>query len=201
MVWMAAWLFLAQAFWQAMLPGEWNDLELAQFMANSPWAQMAVPSSKDSSVSGVPAYLATADLVQKAFAERARRAGLRAHLDPKAPAEPLQEEFAAWFAENQTGHIIVAVRVGNNKAFLSESETRHLEQNCTMDLARVKTKSSSYFPPTNSNPNLYIAFPRPQGEPADGNLTFSLYLPGVSLPARTLQFKIKDLLVDGKTEM
>src|ERR1700690_2580798 len=81
MVWMAAWLFLAQAFWQAKPPGEWNDLELAQFMANSPWAQMAVPASKDSSINGIPAYLATAGPVQKAVAERTRRAALRAHVD------------------------------------------------------------------------------------------------------------------------
>ena len=60
---------------------------------------------------------------------------------------------------------------------------------------------SATFPPTQTDPHLYLAFLR---EPVAGSykdLSFGLYLPGVPAPYRTVTFKIKDMMVDGKLEM
>ena len=203
---LAAWVLLVQAFWQAEPPTAWNDIALAQFLADSPWAQMAAAAGKVGSAPPVQVYLATAEPIAKAVAERTRRVALRRHIDPQAAAsQPLQEEFAAWFAGNRAEHVIVAARVGNNNAFLSESETRRMQQECVMDLGRVQVKLSGYFPPTTSDPYLYLAFLREQLAaltPTSGkSITFNLYFPGVSAPFRTLQFKLKDMLVDGKLEL
>jgi hypothetical protein len=206
MTWLAALLFLVQAFWQDKPPVDWNDIELARFLADSPWAQMAAPAGKAGTAPVVQVYLATAGPIAKAVAERNRRVALRRHIDPKeAVAEPLQEEFAAWFADNRAEHVIVAARVGNNGGFSNEAETRRMQQECAMDLGRVKVKLSGYFPPITSDPYLYLAFPREQlsalMQTAGKTVTFNLYFPGVSAPFRTLQFKIKDMLVDGKLEL
>ena len=193
-------LVLAQSFWQSKPPAEWNDIELARFLSNSPWAQMAAPSDRTASVPPLPVYLATAEPIVKAVAERSRRVALRRPANPNAEA-PLREEFEAWFSDNRAGHIIVAARVGNNDAFTSESEMRRMQQDCALDLGRAKVKLSSYFPPTSSDPYLYLAFPREPVTPADKSVAFNIYLPGVPGPFRTVEFKTKDLLVDGRLEM
>jgi hypothetical protein len=206
MVWVAAMLVLMQAFWQTKPPGDWNNIELAQFLADSPWAQMAAPPGKAGTAPAVQVYLATAGPIERAVAERNRRVALRRPGDRKTSAgDPLGEEFAVWFADNRAEHIIVAARVGNNNAFSSESEMRRMQQDSALDAGRGRVKMSSYFPPTSSDPHLYVAFPRgqvsPQVSPMDKSVAFELYLPGVPGPFRTVQFKVKDMLVDGKLEM
>jgi hypothetical protein len=196
--WLGASLFLCQTFWQAKPAAQWTDVELAQMLGDSPWAQMVGPSAKSAAGSPVQIYLATAGPMERALAERNRRIALRRPMDPQSA--PLREEFAAWFAENQAGHIILAVRIGNSNAFSSESEIRRMQQDCLMDLGRSKAKSSSYFPPTSSDPNLYLAFPR-GSMPPDKTVGFSLYLPGLPGPFRTVQFRVKDMLLDGKVEL
>ena len=199
MTWYIALLLLAQAYWQTKAPAEWNDLELARFLADSPWAQIAVASAKAGSTPPVPVYIATAGPVQKAVAERARRLALRR---PNAKTEdPLREEFAAWFTDNRADHVILAARVGNNDAFTSESEMRQMKQDCALDLGRIKVKMSAYFPPTPSDPNLYLAFPRVPVTAADKGIGFDIYLPGIPGPFRRLEFRPKDMLVDGKLEL
>jgi HSP20 family molecular chaperone IbpA len=47
---------------------------------------------------------------------------------------------------------------------------------------------------------LRLAFPREVHE-SDTRVTLELYLPGVSPPYRTVEFKVKDMLVKGKLEM
>ena len=205
MTWLAILLVLAQVFWQSKPPAEWNDIELARFLSDSPWAQMAAPADKSASVPPVQVYLATAEPVLKAVAERSRRAALRRPPNPNTEA-PLREEFEAWFSDNRVGHIIVAARVGNtstknSSAFTSESEMRRMQQDCTLDLGHVKVKLKSYFPPTSSDPYLYLAFPRGPVSAADKSIAFDIYLPGVPGPFRTVHFTTKDMLLNGKLEM
>jgi hypothetical protein len=209
MTWLViALLLLVDPFWQVKPPMEWTDAELSQFLAESPWAQMSTPPGKaqvgKNAGSGQPVqvYLATAGPVVKALAERDRRAELRRPGISKALAgDPLSEERAVWFADNRERHIIVAARVGNNDAFSTEAETRRLEQDSAMDTGRGRAKLSAYFPPTSTDPHLYLAFPRDLVSPMDKIVSFELYLPGAPGPYRTLQFKVKELLVDGKLEM
>jgi hypothetical protein len=209
MMWLVvALLLLVEPFWQVKPPMEWSDVELAQFLADSRWAQMSAQPGKaqvgKNAWSGQPiqVYLATAGPVVKAVAERDRRAELRRPGITKALADdPLSEERAVWFADNREKHIIVAARVGNNDAFSKEAETRRLEQDSAMDTGHGRVKLSAYFPPTSTDPHLYLAFLRELVSPTDKIVSFELYLPGAPGPYRTLQFKVKDLLVDGKLEM
>ena len=209
MTWLAiALLLLVDPFWQVKAPMDWTDAELSQLLADSPWAQFsAVPGKAQvgknaGSSQPIQVYLATAGPVVKAVAERDRRAELRRPGITKALADdPLSEERAAWFAENREGHIIVAARVGNNDAFSNEAETRRLEHDSVMDAGHGRVKLSAYFPPTSTDPHLYFAFPRELVSPNDKVVSFELYLPGAAGPYRTLQFKVKDLVVDGKPEL
>ena len=209
MTWLVvALLLFADPFWQVKPPMEWTDAELAQFLADSPWAQMsAVPGKAQvgknaGSSQPIQVYLATAGPVVKAIAERDRRAELRRPGITKALADdPLSEERAAWFADNRERHIIVAARVGNNDAFSNEAETRRLEHDSAMDAGHGRVKLSAYFPPTSTDPHLYFAFPRELVSPTDKIVSFELYLPGAPGPYRILQFKVKELLVDGKLEL
>ena len=70
-----------------------------------------------------------------------------------------------------------------------------------MDLGRFRVKLSSYFPPTRTDPHVYLAFPRGEAVAPDKTVSFELYLPGVPGPYRTAAFKVKDMLVGGKVEM
>src|SRR6266851_3407715 len=115
MAWLALLLVFAEPFWQTKPPAEWNDLALARFLADSPWAQMAAAAGKTGTAPAVQIYLATAGPIERAVAERNRRVALRRAADPKtATSDPLGEEFAAWFADNRAEYVIVAARVGNN---------------------------------------------------------------------------------------
>ena len=63
------------------------------------------------------------------------------------------------------------------------------------------SEGKRHFPATQTDPHLYLAFLR---EPVAGygkDLSFSLYLPGVPAPYRTVTFKMKDMVVDGKLEL
>jgi hypothetical protein len=209
MTWLAIALLLSvDSFWQVKPPMVWTDAELAQFLAESPWAQMSAQPGKSAvgknagSVPPIQVYLATAGPIVKALAERDRRAELRRPGTTKALADdPLSEERAVWFSDNREMHIIVAARVGNNEAFSKEAETRRLEQDSSIDAGHGRVKLSAYFPPTSTDPHIYFAFPRELVSLTDKVVSFELYLPGAPGPYRTLQFKIKDLLVDGKLEL
>ena len=187
---------------------DWTDAELSEFLADSPWAQMsAVPGKAQvgknaGSAQPIQVYLATADPVVKALAERDRRAELRRPgITKELAGDPLSEERTAWFADNRERHIIVAARVGNNDAFSNEAETRRLEHDSVMDAGHGRVKLSAYFPPTSTDSHLYFAFPRELVSPTDKIVSFELYLPGAAGPYRTLQFKVKDLVVDGRPEL
>ncbi|HTM14015.1 MAG TPA: hypothetical protein VL127_13925 [Bryobacteraceae bacterium] len=209
MIWMIlAALLCADPFWQTKPALEWTDAELSQFLADSPWAQMAAQPGKaqvgKNAGQGQPVqiYLATARPVVKALAERGRRMELRRPGITKALAEdPLSEERAAWFADYRAAYIIVAARVGNNDAFSSGEETRRMERESVMESGHIQVKVSATFPPTQTDPHLYLAFLREPVAASDKDLSFALYLPGVPGPYRTVTFKMKDMMLDGKPEM
>ena len=209
MIWLILLALLsADPFWQTKPAKDWTDAELSQFLADSPWAQMAAqpakPQSGKNSGEGtlVQVYLATAGPVVKALAERDRRMELRRPGITKVLAEdPLSEERAAWLADHRAAYVIVAARVGNNDAFSIEKETSRMERESVMESGRIQVKVSATFPPTQTDPHLYLAFSREPVASSDKDLSFALYLPGVPAPYRTVTFKMKDMMVDGKPEM
>jgi len=209
MIWLAlAALLFVDPFWQTKPAKDWTDVELSQFLADSPWAQMvAQPSQPQTGKNAGPGqpvqvYLAMAGPMVKALAERDRRMELRRPGITKALADdPMSEERAAWFADHREAYVIVAARVGNNDAFSSGEETRRMERESVMEAGHGKVKVSATFPPTRTDPHLYLAFPRKLAADSDKNLSFALYLPGVPGPYRTVTFKMKEMVVDGKPEL
>src|ERR1051326_3610144 len=201
MVWLlVALLFLVDPFWQSKPPVDWTDSELSQFFVNSPWAQMVPQSGKAQSEKKAEAgqlvqvYLASSGPIMKAVAERERRVELRRPGTAQTLAgDPLSEERSVWFADNRERQVIVAVRAGNNPAFSSAQETRRMEQDCAMDLGRTRVRLSAFFPPTRTDPNLYLAFPREPITDSDKTVSFELYVPGVPGPYRTFTFKVKEM--------
>jgi hypothetical protein len=67
-------------------------------------------------------------------------------------------------------------------------------------VGRKRLKMTGHFPPSPSDPYLRMAFPR-QVTVNDKTVSFELYLPGVAIPFRAIQFTLKDMLVRGKLEM
>jgi hypothetical protein len=200
MYWLAAFLtLLAAPFWESKAPPNWTDPELQQMFTDSPWAQM-LTSAGPVNEPPVQIYLATAAPMQQA--ERERDARNQRRRPPGAPAveNPLAEEYRAWFEENHVTQIVLAVRIHNNSAFFDEKETRRMEEESVMRVGRKKLKMTGHFPPDAKDPYLRMAFPRSVDSSAR-SVSFDLYLPGVPMPFREVEFKLKDLLVNGKLEM
>jgi hypothetical protein len=189
-------LFLfADPYWVSKPPAEWSDPELLALLGNSPWAQPV-----DGPGTGAPpvqVYLATAGPIQLAEKERDRRIAAR-----RRPGTPIPEntEYRLWMEDNYATQIVLAVRIQNNKGFLDEREVKRMEEETTLRAGKKKIKLTGTFPPSESDPFLRLAFPR-QVELSDKSLIFELYLPGVPSPFRNAEFKLKDMLVNGKLEL
>jgi hypothetical protein len=197
MLWLVLLLAFAEPFWQEKPVAEWTDIQLAQFLADSPWAHSSSTSGKAApNALPVVAYLASAEPVRKAEQERARRTALRR----KQEEDPLAEEYRAWMDDTLPTHIVLAVRSGSTTAFSNGAEIRRMEDGCWMKTSKGKFKLSRYFPPAPHDPILRLAFPRGAAGADEKNLSFELYVPGVSGPFRDVQFAVKDLAVNGKLE-
>jgi hypothetical protein len=197
MLWLLLILAFAEPFWTEKPVAEWTDIQLSQFLADSPWARNASVVGKTMPNSlPVVAYLASADPVRKAEVERARRAALRR----KQTEDLLAEEYQVWFEDAAPSQVILAVRTGSPPAFSDGAEIRRMQDGCWMRTSRGRVKASRYFPPTPRDPILRLAFPRSAVNSDEKSLAFELYLPGVSAPYREVQFVTKDLVVNGKPE-
>jgi hypothetical protein len=195
-MWMLLLLLAATPFWQEKPPAEWNDLQIAQFLNDSPWAHAAKGNGK---VTGAPvqAYLAGSQFVERVVKERNRRAALRR----KETAEgALAEEYRFWFEDNRKEQVILAVRVGTPIAFSDEREVRRMQEDSTMHSGNVSVKMSGYFPPSANDPYVHIAFPRNIIQAAEKLLSFELYLPGIASPYRSVDFLPSEMMTDGKPD-
>jgi hypothetical protein len=189
-------LFLfVDPYWVSTPPAQWSDLELLALLTNSPWAlPMDAPVPEAPSIQ---VFLATAGPIQLAEMERDRRIEIR-----RKPGTPVPEntEYRLWMEDNRVTQIVLAVRIQSNKGFLDEREVKRMEEESTMRAGKKKIKMTGSFPPSESDPYLRLAFPR-QVDLADKSLIFNLYLPGVPAPYRDAEFKLKDMLVNGKLEL
>ncbi len=198
MKWIGLLLFLAAPFWEAKAPADWSDEELGRLLTNSPWAQMVTGPGRGDAPP-VQMYLATAAPIEQAEREWNRRARLRQRAAPP-PSDPLSEEYRVWFEDNRATQIVLAVSIPNNRAFADNREISHMQQECVMHAGRRKYKMTGHFPPSPRDPYLRLAFPR-QVEATDKSVSFDLYLPGVPLPFRVVEFSVKDMLLKGKLEI
>jgi hypothetical protein len=192
-------LFLAASFWEMKPPSDWSDNELLILLTDSPWAQMVEPSVKDSHGAPVQVYIATAAPMQAAEKERERRFIRKAN-GPVPPESPMDTEYRLWLEDNLAKQIVVAVRIPRTKDFDDGAQTKRMEDDTTMRVGHKRFKMTGNFPPTQRDPYLRIAFPR-EVQAADKSVTFELYVPGATPPYRTVEFKVKDMMVNGKLEL
>jgi hypothetical protein len=193
-------LMFAGPFWQEKMPADWTDVELSQFFVDSPWAQMVSVPSRSAPAPAIQVYLATAPLMAEAEKERDKRVKARRKAGQEEKEDPLAEEYQAWLEDNRATQIVIAIRMASNPKLSDEAEVKHMEEDSFLQVGRKKIKMTGHFPPTSRDPYLRLAFPRqPLGE--EKTLTFALYIPGLPLPFREVQFRVKDLLVNGKLEL
>jgi hypothetical protein len=69
-----------------------------------------------------------------------------------------------------------------------------------MVIGRKTYHFTGHFPPTPSDPVLRLIFDREVKE-TDKAVGFRLYLPGLNFPEREVEFRVKDLMFQGKLEM
>jgi hypothetical protein len=192
-------LMFASPFWVDKMPKEWTDIELSQIFVESPWSQpLSAPARSAVPSPSVPMYLATAAPMAEAEKERARR--LKVRRKGQEDEDPLEEDYRAWLEDNHVTQVVVAIRLGLNPKLSDAAEMKHMEDECYMQVGHKKVKMTGHFPPTTRDPYLRIAFAR---QPLEDEkvVTFVIYVPGLPIPVREVQFKVKDLMVNGKPEL
>jgi len=196
MYWFLLLLSLAAPFWETKASADWTDAEVVSLLTDSPWAQMVFAPGKNSAPP-IQVYLATAAPIEQAERERNLRAARRRPPAAKPVEDQFAEEYRAWLEDNRVTQIVVAVRIANNKGFFDEKEMHSMEEESVMHVGRKKFKMTGHFPPSASDPYLRMAFPR-EVTASDKTVSFDLSLPGVEMPFRQIEFKVKDLMVGGK---
>ena len=191
-------LMLAASFWETKAPADWTDNELLVLFTDSPWAQMAEAAVKDSHGAPVQVYLSSAGPMQAAEKERERRY-IRKGNGPPAES-PMDTEYRLWLEDNLSKQTVIAVRIPRTKDFDDGAQTKRMEDESIMRVGRRKFKMTGNFPPTQRDPYLRIAFPR-EVQASDKMVTFELYVPGATPPYRSVEFKVKDMMINGKLEM
>jgi hypothetical protein len=192
-------LLVAASFWESKAPADWTDDELVRLFTDSPWGQMAGGTAATQSLAApVQIFIATAGPMVAAEKERERRY-IRKRNGP-AVEDPMATEYRLWLEDNRATQIVVAVRIPRSKDFEDAGQTKRLEEESVMRVGRKKYKMSGHFPPTASDPYLRMAFPRQVSE-SDKSVGFDLYLPGVTPPYRSVEFRVKDMIVKGKLEI
>jgi hypothetical protein len=197
-------LLFAAPFWASKTPQQWSDQELQELLTDSPWAQLVPGPGLAAPGPPVQVYVATAGPMQQAEQELKRRAEARRNPGTEPPPEdPLAGEYRAWLQANSATQIVLAVQVERPDALSDEAEVRTMEKESVMRVGHRKIKMSGHFPPYAGDPYLRLAFPRPTDlDPAKvKKISFDLYLPGVTEPYRSAEFKLKDMVVAGKLEL
>lgn len=187
---LAALLFFAgPAFWEALPPRQWTDLQLDRLLHDSPWAQMAPPPPGNAESPTEQIYIATARPIRNAELELARRRALRRH----DAASGLDPEYQDFLQQNAGTRIIVAAYAPDLNAMADAGESRRAEEESIMKIRHKKYKVTGTFPPTPDDPYLRFVFPRVV-QPSDKSVEFDLYIPGLSGPYRSVEFAVKDLV-------
>jgi hypothetical protein len=138
--------------------------------------------------------------MEAAEKEADRRVRIRRKPGTETAPNPLAEEYRAWLEENRASQIVLAIRIENSRAFSDDREIQRMENESVMRAGKKKLKMTGHFPPSDGDPYLRIAFPR-QVESGDKTLAFDLYLPGVPVPYRNAEFKLKDMVSAGHLEL
>jgi hypothetical protein len=178
--------FLGAPFWEAKPPERWTDREIDALRHDSPWAQPVGPDPK------VLVYLATAAPIEDAEEE--------ARLRTKNPLGEPDPDYLDFLRENRASQFVLAVPEVTASGLTQPGEEKAMEERTEMVIGRKSFKIVGHFPPTENDPVLRLVFPR-EAQASDKSVVFHLYLPGMSFPAREVEFRVKDLVYRGKVEM
>ena len=194
MKYLALLFWLAAPFWETAAPADWSDSQLKGLLTDSPWAQL-VGATGSSSARAIQVLVATAGPIEQGELEWDRR-----FTKKKAEPDLMKEEYRVWLQDNRATHIVLAISAAKNDQLSDESEIRRMEEQSVMIVGRKKYKMTGHFPPSAGDPYLRIAFPR-EVTAADKSVNFELYVPGVGIPFRSVEFRVKDMTVKGKLEI
>jgi hypothetical protein len=181
--------FLAQPFWETKPPERWTDGEIDAIRRDSPWAQAVAPAPV------VTAYFATAAPEEMAEAELRLRMNKNASRMPEA-----DPDYVDYLRENRERQFVLAITYPTLKGLGNAEESRRMEEESVMAIGRRTFKLVGHFPPTPSDPVLRLIFNR-EVKASDKAVTFRIYLPGLNFPEREVEFRVRDLMFQGRLEM
>ncbi|MEO8369223.1 MAG: hypothetical protein ABI806_08490 [Candidatus Solibacter sp.] len=182
-------LFLALPFWEAKPPEAWTDAQIQTVLHESPWAQQTTQAP------AVTVYLATAAPIEHAEAELR----LRLKKNPRALPEP-DADYLEFLSTHREENLVLAIAYPTLAGLGDARETKRMEEECTMVIGKKSYQIVGHFPPTPSDPVLRLVFPRAV-KSSDKSVIFRLYLGGLKFPEREVEFRVKDLVYQGKLEL
>jgi hypothetical protein len=182
--------FLAQPYWEVKPPEKWTDAEIAAMRNTSPWAQQIGQPPQM-----VTVFLATAAPIEAAETELR----LRLKKNPRPLAEP-DPDYVDYLREHRNDAFVLGVTYPTLAGLGHSDESKLMEEETVMVLGRKEYKILGHFPPTPSDPVLRLIFPR-MVKPSDKTVFFKLYLAGLKFPEREVEFRVKDLMYQGRLEM
>jgi len=181
--------FLAQPFWEAKPPEAWTDAQIQTILHESPWAQQTPQ------VPLVTVYLATAAPIEHAEAELR----LRLKKNPRALPEP-DPDYLEFLGSHRGENLVLAITYPTLAGLGDARESKRMEEESVMLVGKKSYQMVGHFPPTSSDPVLRLVFPRAV-KTSDKSVTFRLYLGGLKFPEREVEFRVKDLIYQGKLEL
>ena len=181
--------FLAQPFWETRPPEAWTSAQIETILHESPWAQATRQSPL------VTVYFATAAPIEQAEAELR----LRFKKNPKALPEP-DPDYLEFLSAHREENLVLAITYPTLTGLGKASESKRMEEESVMVIGKKSYQMEGHFPPTPSDPVLRLVFPRAV-KSTDKTVVFRLYLGGLSFPEREVEFRVKDLMYQGKLEM
>jgi hypothetical protein len=143
----------------------------------------------------VTVYLATAAPIEQAETELR----LRLKKNPRPLAEP-DPDYLDYLREHRDDTFVLAVTYPTLAGLGHSDESKQMEEESVMVIGRKEYKIVGHFPPTPSDPVLRLIFPRIV-KASDKTVFFRLYLAGLKFPEREVEFRVKDLMYQGKLEM
>jgi len=181
--------FLVQPFWETKPPEAWTDAQIQTIRTESPWAQR----SNETPVTVV--FLATAAPIEQAEAELR----LRLKTNPHPMPEP-DPDYVEYLSSHRSENFVLAITYPTLAGLGDARESHRMEEESVMLIGKKSYGIIGHFPPTPSDPVLRLIFPRAV-KPSDKTVLFRLYLGGLKFPEREVEFRVKDLIYQGKLEM
>jgi hypothetical protein len=193
------WLLLmlaAQSFWQTREPGDWTRMEAQTLLRASPWTGLADVESKMAGAP-LPVVLLSAAPVQHALDRLDQTEPEPTSLGDAAAELP---EWRLLLREKPGAYVMLGVVLPDPDRAEEGRESKEFERQTAMRAGKRRVKPEMVFPPSRRMPWTILVFPRPAGVESAKSLRFELYVPGAGNPFRAVEFKVADLMYQGRAE-